>query len=129
MNEKYLKGRIAMNLEPSDMSIQEKIFVICLYFSRITSDYPIYNGKRKDYYTKISETFDVKFNTLKNHQYAFDTLYDNNGHQGWHDKPLKSRNKFQAEIFNKCENVPTKETAEIVEKIMEELEADLSYWP
>lgn len=109
----------------SNLAVDEKIFLVCLYFAKLQSNDPLYKSIRTNWYNKLAEQYKKKFNTIKNYQDAFDA-YFKNGRQGWHDKPLDKRNKMQAEFLQKYKDIPLERLKELAEQIVDSLDENSS---
>lgn len=106
----------------TDMSIDEKVAIVCLYFSRLKSDDEKYKGICHPVLKKLAEKYSMKYTTIKNNMQRFDAQYPNNGRNGWLQKPLKQQHKFLFEIYEKYGSLPEEELVQIKNEILAELD-------
>lgn len=105
----------------ADMSIDEKVAIVCLYFSRLRSDDKRYKGVCHPVLKKLAEKYAMKYSTIKNNMQRFDAQYPDNGRNGWLQKPLEQQHKFLFEIYKKYGSLPEEELVKIKDKILDEL--------
>lgn len=108
----------------ANMSIEEKIAIVCLYFSRLKSDDERYKGICHPVLKKIATKYAVKYSTVKNNMQRFDAQYSDNGRNGWFQKPLEKQSKFLFEIYQKYGSLPEEKLEEIKNEILEEIDED-----
>ena len=104
-----------------NMSIEEKVAIVCLYFSRLKSDDERYKGVCHPILKKLAEKYAMKYSTIKNNMQRFDAQYPDNGRNGWLQKPLEQQHKFLFEVYKKYGSLPEEELVKIKDEILEEL--------
>lgn len=105
----------------ANMSIEEKVAIVCLYFSRLKSDDERYKGVCHPVLKKLAEKYAMKYSTIKNNMQRFDAQYPDNGRNGWLQKPLEQQHKFLFEVYKKYGFLPEEELVKIKDEILEEL--------
>ena len=105
----------------ANMSIEEKVAIVCLYFSRLKSDDERYKGVCHPVLKKLAEKYAMKYSTIKNNMQRFDAQYPDNGRNGWLQKPLEQQHKFLFEVYKKYGSLPEEELVKIKDEILEEL--------
>lgn len=107
-----------------NMSIEEKVAVVCLYFSRLKSDDERYKGICHPVLKKLAEKYAMKYSTVKNNMQRYDAQYSTNGRNGWFQKPLEKQHKLLYEVYQKYGSLPEEELVQIKDEILEELNAN-----
>lgn len=105
----------------ANMTIEEKVAVVCLYFSRLKSDDEKYRGVCHPVLRKLAEKYAMKYNTVKNNMQRFDAQYPDNGRNGWFQKPLDQQHKFLFEVYEKYGSLSEEELVQIKDEILAEL--------
>lgn len=117
-----------MTIDITTMETQEKLAIVCLYFARLASDDVRYKGVWAPALKKLSETYKVKFSTLKQNKDRFDANFDNNGRRGYHQKPLEKAHKFLYQVYLKYRNAEINHLQQAVDEILLEAEFDKPFY-
>ncbi|GAA0061942.1 AAA family ATPase [Clostridium sp. CTA-1] len=97
---------------------EEKLAIVCLYFSQIKSDDVRYAKKKCSNALKVvANRFGFTYSKAKNDRDAFDALYDN-GRRGWTDRPLQKRSRFLFSIYEKYKDIPFDDLEKIANEII-----------
>src|SRR5690606_1819394 len=102
-----------------NLSDNEKMAIVCLFFARLQSDDSRYKGYT-EVLKKISKKYGVKYSSLKNNKDRFDAVY-NTGRKGWHQKSLAEQNKFLSSIYEQYKHMSIEELEVIVNAINREV--------
>jgi MoxR-like ATPase len=104
------------------MKAREKTTLVCLYYSRLSSEDPKYKGVHT-VLGELAEKYRMKKNLLKNDKDTLDALYEN-GRQGWKDRPLEKRGQVFVDIFNEFGDIEIDELEKYKETIMKEVRTE-----
>lgn len=102
---------------PDELSTQEKLFFVNLYFAKKHSEDPLYKN-RGSYYRVFSSRHDIKIKTISNNQDSLDPDFQN-GRKGWHQRTMAKRNKLLATLFEKYKDIDDTDLDKLVAAIME----------
>jgi len=109
-------------IDLSEISSDEKLALVCLYFAQLKSSDERYTNKRcTNALTAVANKYGFTYGKAKNDKDAFDALYDN-GRKGWTDRPLEKRSKRLYNAYMKYKEFSLEEIEEVAEKIIEEAE-------
>lgn len=111
-------------IDTNGLKPDEKLALVCLYYSQIRSDDIRYANKRcVNTLTAVANYFGFTYSKAKNDRDAFDALYDN-GRKGWTDRPLEKRSRFLFEVYKKYGDLPIRELENTVKQIIAETESE-----
>ena len=113
-------------IDINELNDNEQQALVCLYFARMPNTDPRYKN-RNEYWDVLSRRYGRKVNTYKNDKDALDPYFhQQNGREGWKDKPLEKRNKILKEILDRygdAEDADLEEAAaEVIERCRRELQ-------
>ena len=113
-------------MDISNLTTDEKLAIVCLYFARLKSDDPQYKGIWAPILKKLANKYGVKFTLLKNNKDAFDPEFDN-GRAGWYQRSLEKRSKLLYKIFLDYKDMPIEDHEKLIKSIV--AEADETHYP
>lgn len=106
-----------------NLSAEEKMAIVCMYYARLKSDNEDYKGKWKLALQLLSKRYSVKFDTLKQNKDKFDPNFDND-RKGYWQRPLASQSKLLHEVYLKHKGLSINEHKELAEKILTEARSE-----
>ncbi|GEM_PF-444371 len=109
-------------IDLSEISSDEKLALVCLYYARLKSSDERYANKRCSTALKsVANKYGFTYSKAKNDKDAFDAMYDN-GRKGWTDRPLEKRSKLLYNMYIKYKDFSLDKIEQLAKQIIEEAE-------
>ncbi|WIM41144.1 AAA family ATPase [Paenibacillus sp. PK4536] len=111
-------------IDIKEMSSKEKIAIVCMYYARLKSSDERYKGKVFPALRRLSDRYNIKFNSLRQQKDHFDANFDTNDRKGYYQRPLAKANKFLNEIYLTYKNMLIDDHQKLINLILEEIELE-----
>lgn len=109
-----------MTTRNDNIDLKTKVQIICLYFSKLSS-----NDKRRSKiiskYRELEILTGIKANTIRQWTDSFDPYFDN-GRKGYHQRDLENENKSLWKVYNEYKDFSLSELQNKVSEIYKNLE-------
>ena len=115
---------MAVNL--ADISNNDKVNIVCLYYARLRSGNPRYKDRWSSDLHTIASYYGFKYTNLKNRKDVFDAQFEN-GRAGWHQFSITTRPMLN-EIYITYRELPLHEHEQLVDAILTHIEAQKSIY-